>query len=75
MPLDYENLMQYKTPFSCPECEQQTFQTDAALRSEFDFIEAECTNCGHPLTKEEIVLQMRLISPAKLQKTLAQYRA
>jgi hypothetical protein len=39
MPLDYEKVMQYTTPFNCPECGEHIFQTDAALRSALDFIE------------------------------------
>ncbi|AXC12718.1 hypothetical protein ACPOL_3431 [Acidisarcina polymorpha] len=72
MPPDYENLWQYKAPFSYPDCGEHTFQTDAKLNSKFSFIEAECTNCGHPLTREEIVAQMPGISPTAMQAALAQ---
>jgi transcription elongation factor Elf1 len=74
MPLDYENLTQYKTPFNCPECGEHVFQTDAVLRSAFDFIEAECTNCGYALTREAISSQMKTIAPADMASTVAQSR-
>lgn len=69
MSLDYENLTQRKTPFRCPECGEQTFQTDRELRTPHDLVEAECTNCGHPLTGDEIALQLPTISSGELSKT------
>lgn len=61
--MDYENLVQYKTPFSCPECGDHTFQTDKTPESPLDFLEAECTNCGHALTIEEIQTQAATLPP------------
>ena len=63
---------QYKTPFRCPECGEHVFQTDAVLRSEFDFLGAECTNCGHALTREEIETQKGGISSSAMDAVLAQ---
>ncbi|HVG26073.1 MAG TPA: hypothetical protein VM865_00600 [Acidobacteriaceae bacterium] len=55
--MDQENLTQYKTTLSCPECGEHTFQTDAPSPSGLDFVDAECTNCGHPLSAAEILAQ------------------
>ena len=71
MPIDYENMWQHTTPFRCPECGEHTFQTDAVLRSPSDLVEAECTNCGHPLTEEEIAAQVPGIAPEALRSMLA----
>ncbi len=71
MPLDYENLTQYKTLLRCPECSEHIFQTDAQPTSALAFVEAECTNCGHALTAEEIGHQMQGISPEAFNRALA----
>ena len=71
MPIDYENMLQYTTPFRCPDCGEHTFQTDAVFRSPSSLVEAECTNCGHPLTGEEIAAQVSSIPPDKMKAMLA----
>ena len=63
MPIDYENMLQHTTPFRCPECGQHTFQTDAELTSPSALIDAECTSCGHALTKQEIEAQVATLPP------------
>lgn len=73
MPLDYENLMQYTTPFRCPECGEHTFQTNRRPDSFAAFDEAECTNCGHALTIEEINAQAPNLSLGAIQAMLAKY--
>ncbi|MBB5060482.1 transcription elongation factor Elf1 [Granulicella aggregans] len=72
MPIDYERMLQYKTPLRCPDCGEQTFQTDAVLLSPSNLVEAECTNCGHPLTEEEIASQVSSITLGALKDMLAQ---
>jgi transcription elongation factor Elf1 len=74
MPIDYEKMLQYTTPFRCPDCEEQTFQTDASIGSAAALVEAECTNCGHPLTVEEIADQESKIPPAAIQEMVAKFR-
>lgn len=74
MPIDYEKMLQHTTPFRCPECGEHTFQTDAVLRSPSDLVEAECTNCGHPLTEEEIAAQVATIPSAAINAMLAGYK-
>ncbi len=74
VPIDYENMSQYTTPFRCPECGEQTFQTDASLTSPAALVEAECTNCGHPLTAEEIDEQVSRIPPAAILAMIAKSR-
>ena len=71
MPLDYENLTQYKTPLSCPECGQRIFQTDAQPTTPSAFIEAECTSCGHALTEEEIDAQAQGMSPEDFSRAVS----
>ena len=71
MPIDYENMLQYTTPFCCPECGEQTFQTDARPTSPSALVDAECTNCGHPLTREEIEAQVATLPPGALQTMIA----
>lgn len=73
MPIDYENMQQYTTPFRCPECGQNTFQTDAVPRSPSALIEAECTNCGHALTAGEIAAQEATVPPAAIQAMVLKY--
>ncbi len=58
MPLDYENMLQYTTPIHCPDCGEHTFQTDRKPDSPSALVEAECTNCGHALTQDEIESQV-----------------
>jgi len=41
MPIDYEKMLQYTTPFRCPECGEQTFETDASLDSAASLVESE----------------------------------
>lgn len=74
MPIDYENMMQYKTPFRCPECGEHTFQTDAMPDSPAAFLEAECTNCGHALTEEEILVQVPALTPDAIHAMMSKYR-
>ncbi len=74
MPIDYENMLQYTTPFRCPECSEHTFQTDAKLSSPSALIEAECTNCGHALTREEIDAQVATLPPDAIQAMVAKLR-
>jgi len=52
--------MQYTTPFSCPDCGEHTFETEADLRSERDLIDANCINCGYALSEEDIVSRIFL---------------
>lgn len=73
MPIDYENMLQYSTPFRCPECGQQTFQTDALPSSPSALVDAECTNCGHALTADEIAAQVPSIPPAAIAQMIARY--
>lgn len=74
MSIDYERMLQYTTPFRCPECGAHTFQTDAVLCSPFDFVEAECTSCGHALTREEIDSQLAAIPAQAIGAMLARYK-
>lgn len=74
MPIDYENMLQYTTPFRCPDCGEHTFQTDAEPTSPAALIDAECTNCGHALTKEEIDVQVATLPPGAIQAMAAKYR-
>ncbi len=75
MPIDYENMVQYTLPFRCPECGEHTFQTDAVPRVPSDLVEAECTNCGHPLTEQEIAAQVATIPPEAINAMLARYKS
>lgn len=74
MPLDEENLVQYTTPFRCPECGEHTFQTDKRPDSAAAFEEAECTNCGHALTADEIQAQAPTLPPDALRAMLTKYQ-
>ncbi len=74
MPIDYENMLQYTVPFRCPECGQQTFQTDRRPESPASLEEAECTNCGHALTMEEIDTQSATLLPGAIQGMVGKYR-
>ncbi len=74
MPIDYENMLQYTVPFRCPECGQHTFQTDRRPDSPGAFAEAECTNCGHALTIEEIERQVTALPPGAIQAMVAKYQ-
>ncbi len=74
MPLNYEKLVQYATPFRCPECGEHTFQTDKRPESSVAFDEAECTNCGHVLTIEEIQTQAPTLPSGAIEAMLAKYR-
>lgn len=73
MPIDYENMVQYATPFHCPECGEHTFQTDSRPDSATAFLDAECTNCGHALTLEEIASQDARLTPNAFEMMLAKY--
>jgi transcription elongation factor Elf1 len=74
MPIDYENIVQYKTPFRCPDCGEHTFQTDKTPNSPEALVEAECTNCGHALTMEEIETQAGTLSPGVIAAMVAKYQ-
>ena len=50
MPIDYDNMLRYTTPFRCPECGEHTFQTDTRPSSPSALLDADCTNCAHALT-------------------------
>lgn len=72
--MDDENVVQYATPFRCPECGERTFQTDQTPDSPEAFVEAECTNCGHALTVEEIEGQAGVLSSGAVAAMMAKYR-
>ncbi len=74
MPIDYENMLQYSVPFRCPECGERTFQTDRMPDSPAALVEAECTNCGHALTIEEIEGQAATLSADVIHAMVAKYR-
>ena len=63
--------MQYATPFTCPECSEHTFETEAELASEYSLADSTCTNCGHVLTREEIASQAKALLPGAIPKMLA----
>ena len=67
--------MQYTTPFTCPDCSEHTFETEAELESEKDLTTATCTNCGHQLTEEEIASQAEALPSGTIQKMLAEAAA
>ncbi len=73
MPIDYENMLQYTTPFRCPECGEHTFQTDRKPDSPAALVEAECTNCGHALSIEEIASQVATLPPAAIHGIVTKY--
>ncbi len=72
--IDYENMVQYTVPFRCPECGEHTFQTDRKPDGSGAFVEAECTNCGHALTTEEIETQQASLAPGAIEAMVAKYR-
>ena len=74
MPIDYENMLQYTLPFRCPECAEHTFQTDRKPDSPVAFVDAECTNCGHALTIEEIETQVAALPSGAIQAMVAKYQ-
>ncbi len=74
MPIDYEKMLQYTTPFRCPECGEHTFQTDAKPSSPSALIDAECTNCGHALTGGEIQAQVSTLPSTAIQAMVAKYQ-
>ncbi len=74
VPIDYENILQYTTPFRCPECGEPTFQTDRKPDSPSALVEAECTNCGHALTIEEIQTQVATLAPGAIDAIVAKYQ-
>lgn len=65
---------QHKTPFTCPDCQEHTFETEAEILSEQDFVGAECTNCGHMLMEDEIAHQMESIPSVAVQDMVANAR-
>ncbi len=71
MPIDYENMLQYTTPFRCPECGEHIFQTDRKPDSPAALVDAECTNCGHALTREEIEAQVATLPPGAMETIVA----
>ncbi len=74
MPIDYDKMLQYTTPFRCPECGEHTFQTDATPSSPAALIDAECTSCGHALTKEEVEAQLTTLPPGAIQAMVTRYQ-
>ena len=63
--------MQYSTPFTCPECTEHTFETEAELHSQNDLAGSTCTNCGHELTPQEITAQASTLPASAISKMLA----
>ena len=74
MPIDYENMLQYTTPFRCPECGEHTFQTDRTPNSPAALVEAECTSCGHALTIEESERQGATLPRGAIDAMVAKYQ-
>ncbi len=68
--VSFRKPMQYATPFTCPDCSEHTFETEAELFSEHDFTGSSCTNCGHELTDEEINLQGKTLPAGAIPKML-----
>jgi transcription elongation factor Elf1 len=62
---------QHRTPFTCPDCQEHTFETEAEILSEQDFAGAECTNCGHMLMEDEIAHEMESIPTVVVLDTVA----
>ncbi len=71
-PDEEASRVQYKTPLTCPDCKEHIFETSAILESELDFVEAQCTNCGYALNKDDILTQMKNVPPSAMQKVIVQ---
>jgi transcription elongation factor Elf1 len=63
--------LQYPTPFSCQECGEHTFETEAEIQSPKDFADSVCTSCGNFLDKEDLIFQLATIPKATVQKTMS----
>lgn len=69
----YSSGVQYSTPFSCPDCSEHTFETEAELESEKDLANSTCTNCGHVLESAEIAAQAKALPAGAIEKMIGQF--
>ena len=66
----YSSGVQYITPFTCPDCNEHIFETDSAITSEDDLINATCTGCGHLFELQEIEAQAEALPDGAIPKML-----